>query len=263
VIRTPYSIRFRDKLIWIIIGMAIGIGVFSLIGGNTTTKTVVIHPEEEASPPASTSRSATPGESVRRSSRPPAADPATNMVRRYEKIVAAIEEGGGALAGLGFTGDLQPDEWIAEFFDLTPEEFDRLKEIGERTAERYERREKSLAKVVPSDEHDYACEIDADPFVHEVREQFTEELKSLVGEDGARLLAASASSYFGELKTRRRLTFDVVKLDSGTTEHRYRMTTLKDNGEEGGTSSGHTFSFSGSSPKGQVDPRYKHLLELE
>jgi hypothetical protein len=255
--------RIASRYPWILPAVLIGFGLgylaHAMIGGSQENQTVS---EQLNSGLPKRGRSPQEGEAASRTSRSASDGAASAVARRYERALSILAEEGNFIPALGFGDNLDPSDKMAEFFDLSPEDFAQLKEVAARARREIQEWEISHAVAIESEEHQYAYEIAVDSdFVELVRERFNEGMQGVVGSDGAKILTASAGQFFDESKTRRRVTMDVIDRDQAAREVRFNALTLGENGEVTGTSSSNYYEFPENSGKKNFGSfRYQHLL---
>jgi hypothetical protein len=251
--------RYRWIILAVFVGFGLGFLTHALIGQpgahHATTKQL-------NSGRLPSGRVGQEGEGVLRSSRTVADGKASILARRYERALSVLSEEGNFVPALSFRDNLDPTDKMAEFFDLTPEDFAQLKDVAARARQEIQEWEIANAKSIESEEYEFGFEVSVDrDFAEQVRERFEEGLQGVVGQDGAKILAASANQFFNESTARRQVTMDVLDGDDGMREVRFRSQTLNGHGEVIGTNGSNYFEFpEGSGKKDFGSFRYQHLL---
>lgn len=244
----------------ILVALVLGFGLGRLTSTNAASAGNAKDGDKAAASASHGSSRADASETSSRSGRNQSADK-SDLAKRYEKALSLLAEKGNYIQALSFREGLVPVDRVAEFFDLSPEEFDRLKEITASIREDMLAHEAKRATVIESPDHHFVCEVAADPeFAERIRERFTQDAREVVGSDGALLLAASAERYLMEFTTQRRFTFDIVEHDNGRIERKFLIETFDKNGNVRERSSGSYSKIRENDKFG--DTRFQHLFDL-
>jgi hypothetical protein len=219
----------------ILVALAVGFGLGWMTHQNAVAAGSAMDETKEPASAALGSSRANGNESSSRSGRSQSAEK-SDLAKRYEKTLSLLTENGNHIPALSFSPDMVPLDRMAWFFDLSPKEFARLKEITASIRSDMLAHEATMATVIDAPDHEYVCEVAADPeFAKRLRERFTQEVGEVVGSEGALLLEASGGRFLGEFMGTRRFTFDIVEHEDGRIERKSTIEMFDENGNPAGS----------------------------
>ncbi|MCW1925073.1 hypothetical protein OKA05_21105 [Luteolibacter arcticus] len=127
------------------------------------------------------------------------------------RVVGMMSDGKLTIPGVDFRGDsLQPGEQVKEFFDLSDEEFEAMKEMGRERLRKREDHEQSLAKIREASEDRMIFDVPADPgFAEAQRAEFGEEVRKVFGRDVAAALQLSIDQAYREFEFPRHVNYSL------------------------------------------------------
>lgn len=184
---------------------------------------------------------------------------------RYQNLLEILAKRNETLPFLSFSNTFEPDREIATFFGLSEEEGQHLIGVCGYTMESIKRRETANSRILKSDGNTLSYEIPADKvFAAEAKLAFTQEVESILGEEGANLMQGAIENQFEQFNNKRVFTVSVNHLKNEVNEYKYIIETFDNNGESLGTTKFSDFLKDGKIPDpSSVQGRFAHLVNFK